>query len=94
MPVDHFNSVFISELSKLLSWLISENFQLSLSRFEYFARFSDGAYQLMEWKWGKKHSHQSGKALIISINLIKDGHMPVDHLIVFLLVTCLNCCSE
>ena len=41
MLVDHFNNVFVSDLSKLLFWLISENFQLSLSRFEFFERFSD-----------------------------------------------------
>ena len=85
MPVDDFNSVFISDLSKFLFWLIYENFQLSLSRFEFFARFSDGDF-LIFWrptdgvgKWGEKHSEQSGKALMISMNLMKERHMPVDH---------------
>ena len=49
MPVDDFNSVFISDLSKFLFWLIYENFQLSLSRFEFFARFSDGDF-LIFWR--------------------------------------------
>ena len=49
MLVDHFNSVFISDLPKLLFWLISENFQLLLSWFEFFGRFSDG-YFLISWR--------------------------------------------
>ena len=49
MPVDHFNSVFVSDLSKLLFWLIFENFQLSLSWIEFFAIFSDGDF-LVFWK--------------------------------------------
>ena len=49
VPVDHFNSVFIRDLSKMLFWLISENFQLSLSRSELYARFSDGDF-LIFWR--------------------------------------------
>ena len=49
MPVDHFNSVFISDLSKSLFLLISKNFQLSLSGFEFFAIFYDGDF-LIFWK--------------------------------------------
>ena len=33
MSVDHFNTVFASDLSKLLFWVITENFELSFSRF-------------------------------------------------------------
>ena len=34
MPVENFNSVFVSGLSKLFFWVISEKFQLSFSQFD------------------------------------------------------------